>query len=136
MKLVVNPKINKSELSRFFEEVYGQTDVEEIADLKKGLKKSYVIAAYEDKKLVGFVRAISDYATLVYVQDIAVLPEYQKLRISKTLMHHLLHYFGTIEQVVVSPLIKGEDDRFYRQLGFQLANDQGLYTYLVDRRAR
>lgn len=135
MDIVVNPKINKSELSRFFTEMEQQADAEEVASFKKGLKKSYVIAAYEDKKLIGFVKAVSDYATLVYIQDLLVLPSYQHLRVNKILMHHLLNYFGTIEQVVVSPLIKA-DAKFYRQLGFSAGVEQGLETYFVDRRAR
>ena len=63
MELVVNPKINKNELIELYKSVGWTADVNNIDNLRKGMKKSYVIAAYEDKKLIGLVRALSDYAT-------------------------------------------------------------------------
>ncbi|MCP0887238.1 GNAT family N-acetyltransferase [Ligilactobacillus sp. WILCCON 0076] len=136
MDIVVNPKLNKSELINLFEKINRDMDMDELDNLRKGLKKSYVIAAYENKKLIGMVRALSDYSTLVYIQDLIIVPEYRGLRVGKTLMHHLLNYFGAIEQVVVSPLINTEDEKFYRYLGFYPGSDRGLETYLVDHRAK
>ena len=91
MELVVNPKINKNELIELYKSVGWTADVNNIDNLRKGMKKSYVIAAYEDKKLIGLVRALSDHATVVYVQDLLVASDYQGKRVGKSLMHHLLN---------------------------------------------
>ena len=82
MELVVNPKINKNELIELYKSVGWTADVNNIDNLRKGMKKSYVIAAYEDKKLIGLVRALSDYATVVYVQDLLVASDYHGKSIS------------------------------------------------------
>lgn len=132
MELVVNPKLNKNELTELYKSVGWTADVENIDSLRKGLKKSYVIAAYEDKKLIGLVRALSDYATVVFVQDLLVAPEYQGRRVGKSLMHHLLSYFGSVGQIVVTA---GDDDgrigKFFRYMNFK---EESKHTYEIDRR--
>lgn len=132
MELVVNPKINKNELIELYKSVGWTADVNNIDNLRKGMKKSYVIAAYEDKKLIGLVRALSDYATVVYVQDLLVASDYQGKRVGKSLMHHLLNYFGSVGQIIVTA--KNDDERigkFFRYLNFR---EESKNTYEIDRR--
>ncbi len=132
MELVVNPKINKNELIELYKSVGWTADVNNIDNLRKGMKKSYVIAAYEDKKLIGLVRALSDYATVVYVQDLLVASDYQGKRVGKSLMHHLLNYFGSVGQIIVTA--KDDDERigkFFRYLNFR---EESKNTYEIDRR--
>ncbi len=132
MELVVNPKINKNELIELYKSVGWTADVNNIDNLRKGMKKSYVIAAYEDKKLIGLVRALSDYATVVYVQDLLVASDYQGRRVGKSLMHHLLNYFGSVGQIIVTA--RDDDERigkFFRYLNFR---EESKSTYEIDRR--
>ena len=132
MELVVNPKINKNELIELYKSVGWTADVNNIDNLRKGMKKSYVIAAYEDKELIGLVRALSDYATVVYVQDLLVASDYQGKRVGKSLMHHLLNYFGSVGQIIVTA--KNDDERigkFFRYLNFR---EESKNTYEIDRR--
>jgi len=51
------------------------------------LKNSiFIISCKVDFKTIGFVRLIGDMATSFYIQEIAVLPEYQNQGIGKELM--------------------------------------------------
>ncbi len=131
MELVVNPKINKNELIELYKSVGWTADVNNIANLRKGMKKSYVIAAYEDKKLIGLVRALSDYATVVYVQDLLVASDYQGKRVGKSLMHHLLNYFGSVGQIIVTARNDERIGKFFRYLNFR---EESKNTYEIDRR--
>lgn len=131
MKLVVNPKINKNELIELYKSVGWTADVNNIDNLRKGMKKSYVIAAYEDKKLIGLVRALSDYATVVYVQDLLVASDYQGKRVGKSLMHHLLNYFGSVGQIIVTAKNDERTGKFFRYLNFR---EESKNTYEIDRR--
>lgn len=131
MELVVNPKINKNELIELYKSVGWTADVNNIDNLRKGMKKSYVIAAYEDKKLIGLVRALSDYATVVYVQDLLVASDYQGKRVGKILMHHLLNYFGSVGQIIVTAKNDERIGKFFRYLNFR---EESKNTYEIDRR--
>lgn len=131
MELVVNPKINKNELIELYKSVGWTADVNNIDNLRKGMKKSYVIAAYEDKKLIGLVRALSDYATVVYVQDLLVASDYQSKRVGKSLMHHLLNYFGSVGQIIVTARNDERIGKFFRYLNFR---EESKNTYEIDRR--
>lgn len=131
MELVVNPKINKNELIELYKSVGWTADVNNIDNLRKGMKKSYVIAAYEDKKLIGLVRALSDYATVVYVQDLLVASDYQGKRVGKSLMHHLLNYFGSVDQIIVTAKNDERTGKFFRYLNFR---EESKNTYEIDRR--
>lgn len=131
MELVVNPKINKNELIELYKSVGWTADVNNIDNLRKGMKKSYVIAAYEDKKLIGLVRALSDYATVVYVQDLLVASDYQVKRVGKSLMHHLLNYFGSVGQIIVTAKNDERTGKFFRYLNFR---EESKNTYEIDRR--
>ena len=131
MELVVNPKINKNELIKLYKSVGWTADVNNIDNLRKGMKKSYVIAAYEDKKLIGLVRALSDYATVVYVQDLLVASDYQGKRVGKSLMHHLLNYFGSVGQIIVTAKNDERTGKFFRYLNFR---EESKNTYEIDRR--
>ena len=129
MELVVNPKINKNELIELYKSVGWTADVNNIDNLR--MKKSYVIAAYEDKKLIGLVRALSDYATGVYVQDLLVASDYQGKRVGKSLMHHLLNYFGSVGQIIVTAKNDERTGKFFRYLNFR---EESKNTYEIDRR--
>ena len=131
MELVVNPKINKNELIELYKSVGWTADVNNIDNLRKGMKKSYVIAAYEDKKLIGLVRALSDYATVVYVQDLLVASDYQGKRVGKSLMHHLLNYFGSVVKIIVTAKNYERTGKFFRYLNFR---EESKNTYEIDRR--
>lgn len=131
MELVVNPKINKNELIELYKSVGWTADVNNIDNLRKGMKKSYVIAAYEDKKLIGLVRALSDYAAVVYVQDLLVASDYQGKRVGKSLMHHLLNYFGSVGQIIVTAKNDERTGKFFRYLNFR---EESKNTYEIDRR--
>ena len=50
------------------------------------LKRAYagsmcVLGAYDGEKLVGIVRAVGDGASIMFIQDLLILPRYQRTRI-------------------------------------------------------
>jgi ribosomal protein S18 acetylase RimI-like enzyme len=63
-------------------------DRDRLAQLVRG--SLYVVSAWEDDRLVGFARAISDGATNAYISTVAVLPEYQKRGIGSEIIQRLI----------------------------------------------
>lgn len=62
----------------------------EVSRVRAALAKTTNIGAWDDGRLVGAVRVLSDGYTLSAVADILVDPEYQRLGIGRTLMQQAL----------------------------------------------
>jgi GNAT superfamily N-acetyltransferase len=57
-----------------------------VATVEKSLANSLCFALLDGDRLVGFARVISDRATIAYLGDVFVLPEYRGRGLSKWLM--------------------------------------------------
>src|SRR5690625_3638441 len=59
-----------------------------------------IVTARDAGRLVGLARSISDGETIIYIQDVLVRPEAQRLGIGRRLISTLLDY-GDIRQQVL-----------------------------------
>jgi ribosomal protein S18 acetylase RimI-like enzyme len=85
--------------------------------LERAFASSYaVVYVFENDKLIGFGRAISDgeYHSAIY--DIVLLPEYQGKGIGSILMDTLLKQLKTKNIILFS--VPGKEN-FYRKIGFR-----------------
>lgn len=77
-----------------------------------------IITARDGDKLIGFLRAITDYSYCCYVSDIAVDIDYQDSGIGKELIRLLRNKLGEEEvQYVLTSAPKALG--FYEKLGFE-----------------
>ncbi len=53
----------------------------------RSLRGSLCFALLDNQRQIGFARVISDFATIAYVGDVFVLPDYRGRGLSKWLMH-------------------------------------------------
>lgn len=83
---------------------------------KKAFEASYAsVFVYASSRLIGFGRAISDGIYQAALYDVAVLPEFQKMGIGKTIISNLLQRLPSCNVLLyASPGKEG----FYRKLGF------------------
>lgn len=89
-----------------------------------------VLAAYEDGRLAGVVRAVGDGASIVYVQDLLVRKEFQRRGIGTALMRALQKRFGGVYQLVLLTDETPETAAFYRSLGLVPAGECGCRAFL------
>lgn len=88
------------------------------------------LGAYEDNQLVGIIRVVGDGASILYIQDIIVLPECQRRGIGKQLLLSALERYPDIYQVVLLTDDTPETTAFYQACGFQKDTDLGLCAFL------
>lgn len=70
--------------------------------LEQACKNSLLIlGAFEDNKLIGVIRVVGDGASVVYIQDILVLPEYQRQGIGTQLLRTVMKLFSSVYQMVL-----------------------------------
>ncbi len=89
-----------------------------------------VLAAYEGGRLAGVVRAVGDGASIVYVQDLLVLTEFQRRGIGTRLMQALRERFGGVYQLVLLTDDTEKTATFYRSLGLTAAEEFGCRAFL------
>lgn len=84
---------------------------------KKAFENSYtVLFIFDNEKIIGFGRAISDGAYQGGIYDVAVIPEYQGKGIGKLIVENILK---TIPQCNVILYAAPGKEVFYEKLGFK-----------------
>ena len=88
--------------------------------LEKSLAHSLAIyVARDGEEIVGLVRLIGDGFSSVFVQDLIVLPTYQRQGIGSTLMKQALSDYKDTYQIQLATEESEKTLGFYRSLGFE-----------------
>ena len=88
--------------------------------LEQALSHSLVIyLALDGDAVVGLVRLVGDGFSSVFVQDLIVLPSYQRQGIGSALMKQALEDFKEAYQVQLVTEQTEKNVRFYRSIGFE-----------------
>ncbi len=99
--------------------------------LKAGFAGSLLcLAAYEDERLIGLLRAVGDGQTVVLIQDVLVRPEYQGRGVGRALLETALDRFRSVRQVQLLTDDRPETVAFYQALGFKPVNSFGCKAFL------
>jgi GNAT superfamily N-acetyltransferase len=86
---------------------------------------SFVAAAFGEEQMIGLVRAISDDATICYVQDVLVHPDARRSGVGAALMAAVGARFAPVRQHVLLTDDEAGQRSFYESLGFAEARDHG-----------
>ena len=78
-----------------------------------------VYLAFDGEKIVGLIRLVGDGFSSVFVQDLIVLPNYQRQGIGSALMKQALGDFKGAYQVQLVTEQTEKNVRFYRSIGFE-----------------
>ena len=88
--------------------------------LEQALSHSLVIyLALDGDAVVGLIRLVGDGFSSVFVQDLIVLPSYQRQGIGRSLMKQALGDFKGAYQVQLVTEQTEKNVRFYRSIGFE-----------------
>ena len=92
--------------------------------LENAFKNSLlVLGAYDNDKLVGVVRVVGDEWSVVYVQDMLVMPSYQRRGIGTGLMKEVMKRYKNIYQMTLLTDDNEKNKAFYKSLGFVTVSD-------------
>lgn len=98
--------------------------------LKRALANSLtVITAWQDKQLLGLVRAVGDGETILYIQDILVRPTFQKQGVGSALMTKMLALHPNIRQKVLLTEEAPDVRHFYEKFGFISCDQRTLVAF-------
>ena len=88
------------------------------------------LAAYEDERLVGAVRAVGDGASIVFIQDILVLPDYQRRGVGTALLRAMMERYSAVYQMELLTDDTEKTTAFYESLGFVRVEKWGCCAFV------
>ncbi len=130
-ELVIGPEsgIPVDELLALYEAVGWSVYTDSPGLLQAGMAgASCVVTARESGKLVGLARALSDGATICYLQDVLVHPAAQRRGIGRALVKAVLDRYRTVRQKVLLTDDEPGQRAFYESLGYTEIRDYGSGT--------
>ncbi|MFN2283300.1 MAG: GNAT family N-acetyltransferase [Anaerolineae bacterium] len=80
----------------------------------------YCLCAFVDGELVGMARIIGDSGMVYYIQDVIVLPEYQRQGIGTQMMDRVMDYIRThaSHNTIIGLMAAYGKEPFYEKYGF------------------
>lgn len=88
------------------------------------------LAAYDEQRLCGIVRGVGDGVSVLYIQDLLVLPEYQRRGIGSKLLEQMLGAFPDVNQTVLLADDAETAAAFYEKAGFRKVNEVGCCSFV------
>ena len=124
-----NQHLDPAEVARVFEASGINRPTKNLARITQMFANSnLVISAWDDARLVGVCRALTDFSYCCYLSDLAVDAAYQRHGIGRELIRRIQSVIG--EEVSLILLSAPAAMPYYRKVGFALADN----AYVVRRK--
>ncbi|GGG41156.1 Acetyltransferase (GNAT) domain-containing protein [Lactobacillus apis] len=125
MNFLTDKNINLKQLINLYQSVGWTSYTEKPELLQQAVHNSlYVLGAFDHDQLIGLIRVVGDGLTIIYIQDLLVLPAYQNKGIGSTLINKVRKEFRHVRQQVLLTMEEPETRAFYEKNGFSSC-DQG-----------
>ena len=98
--------------------------------VERSIENSLCFAAHDGGELVGFARAITDYAVFAYIADLFVLESHRGRGISKMIMKTIMEH-PKLQVLRRWSLVTSDAHGLYRQFGFQDVAKPEKYMEIV-----
>lgn len=120
MEIRVYKTYNEAEILHLYTSVGWTAYTDQPEVLRKGFVNSLLtLAAYEGEQILGIIRVVGDGYTIVFVQDILVLPEHQRKGIGSALLKAVLDQYRHVRQIELATDWTPKTIAFYKSMGFQ-----------------
>lgn len=129
-----NDAISFEEILPLYEAVGWSNYTSNPTMLQNALEHSlFLISARdEDGKLVGFLRAVGDGYSILYIQDIIVLPDYHRQGIGTQLLRQTLKHFQEVYQIILTTDSEVKTIAFYEANGFTALSKYGCTSFIAN----
>ena len=121
---------NEQEILPLYESVGWRNYTQRPQMLKEAYAHSLKIyAAYVNNKLAGIIRVVGDGASVVFVQDLLVYPEYQRQGIGTALLKMIMEEYQNVYQMHLMTDNTEKTIAFYQSLGFMMDTDMNCRAF-------
>ena len=121
----------EEEIRRLYAAVGWTAYTGDMPALEQGYRNSLlVLAAYENDELAGIVRAVGDGSTVVFIQDLLVLPEMQRRGVGAALLRAVVDRYPGVRQIELITDDTHETTAFYKAAGFTELSEIGCRGFM------
>ncbi|CEO09885.1 GNAT family N-acetyltransferase [Paraclostridium sordellii] len=91
----------------------------------------YIMGAFDNCKLVGFIRCVGDGEHILVVQDLIVETKYQQRGIGTYLFKTIMQKYSNVRMfMVVTDLEDIVDNKFYKSFNLKKLEDMNMVGYI------
>lgn len=118
-------------VKNIYEKEHWGAYLQDDAKLKRAFDNSlYLLGAFEDDRLIGFVRCVGDGEHILLVQDLIVEPEHQKQGIGTCLFKSVWEKYANVRMFhVVTDIEDKVDNHFYQSFGMKKLEEGDMVSY-------
>ncbi|RKQ30796.1 GNAT family N-acetyltransferase [Oceanobacillus halophilus] len=122
--------LENEEIKRLYDDAQWTAYTNDMQKLIRAIQQSLkVVTAWHNNTLVGLIRAVGDGETILYIQDILVLKEYQRYGIGSQLMRQMLSSYENVRQKVLLTEEAKKVRAFYEKHGFNSCDKGTLVSF-------
>lgn len=128
-----NSTFKLKQLLELYENVGWITYSNKPSELKEAIENSsFNIGAFDGEELIGLIRVVGDNISIVYIQDILVKENYQRLGVGTNLLKLVLKRYNNVRQIVLMTDNTEKTKQFYEingMISFEKFNGLGFVKY-------
>lgn len=126
-------QLNQADVLALYQAVGWSMYTRDPKKLERAIAQSLsVLGAYDGDQLVGLIRAVGDGETILFIQDLLVLPSYQRQGIGRQLVDALVDQFPQVRQRVLLTDDQPQTRAFYENIGFVQSSKVGVIAFYQD----
>ncbi len=127
-----NKDINIEKLERLYNDLQWYAYTQDLQLLYQAISNSLdIISAWNGEELIGIIRTVGDGLTIIYIQDLLVLNEYQNQGVGTQLMQQVLNKYKTVRQKVLITEEASDVRHFYEKNGFLSCDNGNLVAFAL-----
>ena len=90
-----------------------------------------LLGAFDEEKLVGFIRCVGDGEHILMVQDLIVMPENQKCGIGSYLFRRIMDKYSEVRMfMVITDIEDVVDNKFYQSFNLKKLVAKNMVGYI------
>ena len=91
----------------------------------------YILGAFDEDKLIGFIRCVGDGEHILMIQDLIVSPEYQQKGIGTYLFKTIMDKYKDVRMFIVLTDIEDVvDNKFYQSFKLRRLDEFNIVGYM------
>lgn len=124
-------KLDKKQIFNLYNNSGWTAYTDDMEKLMKGIENSLeVITAWNNEELVGLIRVVGDGTTIIYIQDILILPQYKRKGIGSKLLKTIIDKYSDVRQKVLLTEDVEETRSFYEASGLYDSKEYGVVSFV------
>lgn len=131
MQIIEYTEFQYDEIKNLYAAVGWTAYTDDMEALRKGYAHSLkILAATEEDRLLGIIRAVGDGSTIVWIQDLLVFPQEQGKGVGTALVNAMMDYYPAVRQMMLATDNTPNTIAFYRSIGFRMFSEIGCSGFV------